>query len=68
MVMIVKNIPKLTCDFCGKPSAKVQRIAMDRGYDRLGTSHPTLWACRPCSEEKEQTRLRELSETPLDGS
>ena len=60
-------VADLDCDFCGKSSSVVHRIAMDRGYDRLRGSGPVLWACPPCSEEKEQTRLKALSETPLDG-
>ena len=58
---------ELGCDFCGKSSSKVQRIAMDRGYDRLRGSDPVLWACPPCSEEEEHARLRALPETPSDG-
>ncbi len=47
----------LRCDFCGKVVATVRRVALDRGYDRLGRRHGVRYACPPCSEAKERERL-----------
>ena len=46
----------LVCDFCGERSASVRRVALDRGYDRLGPASRELYACPPCSEAKENAR------------
>lgn len=46
----------LKCDFCGEPSSRVRRVALDRDYDRLQTPHKELYACARCSEEKERSR------------
>ena len=45
-----------SCDFCGKPSSTVRRVALDRGYDRLRTPHREQYACPDCSEAKERQR------------
>lgn len=45
------------CDFCGQPSEKVRRVALDHGYERLRTPHRELYACPRCSAEKERQRL-----------
>ena len=45
------------CDFCGKVVETVRRVALDRGYDRLGPRHGVRYACAPCSEDKERERL-----------
>ncbi len=45
------------CDFCGKVVETVRRVALDRGYDRLGPRHGVRYACPPCSEDKERERL-----------
>lgn len=45
------------CDFCGQPSARVRRVALDRDYDRLRKPHTELYACPSCSEAKERERL-----------
>ena len=58
---------ELVCDFCGKPSDKIRRIAIAEGYDRLHTARPPLWACPPCSVKKEQTRLGSPSVEVSDG-
>jgi hypothetical protein len=47
----------LRCDFCGAEAARVRRVALDRGYERLQTPHQPLYACERCSEEKELRRL-----------
>ena len=46
-----------TCDFCGQTVARVRRVALDRGYERLQTPHEVRFACERCSDEKEQRRL-----------
>ncbi|MEE2677749.1 MAG: hypothetical protein VX546_04135 [Myxococcota bacterium] len=46
----------LKCDFCGEPSSRVRRVALDRDYDRLQTPHEELYACARCSAEKERRR------------
>jgi len=45
-----------TCDFCGRNASRVQRVALDRDYDRLGVRHPVRYACEPCSQSKEAAR------------
>jgi hypothetical protein len=45
------------CDFCGALVARVRRVALDQDYDRLQTPHRELYACDPCSEQKERRRL-----------
>lgn len=49
----------LRCDFCGAETAHVQRVALDRGYDRLQMPHAVRYACESCSSEKEKQRLGE---------
>jgi hypothetical protein len=44
------------CDFCGEPAARVRRVALDRGYNRLGVQHRVKYACDKCSAEKENAR------------
>ena len=48
--------PPLKCDFCGQPAARVRRVALDRGYDRLGQRHAVRYACPDCSRRKESER------------
>ncbi len=55
---------KLLCDFCGREVPQVRRIALDRGYDRLGQRHAVRYACPECSERKERERRGE----PVDGA
>lgn len=59
MVDAPRNEPlePLKCDFCGEPSNRVRRVALDRDYDRLQTPHRELYACERCSAEKERRRL-----------
>ena len=45
------------CDFCGAVVPRVRRVALDRDYERLRTPHPVKYACPPCSEAKERSRL-----------
>jgi hypothetical protein len=45
------------CDFCGAVVATVRRVALDQDYDRLQKPHRELYACGPCSERKERSRL-----------
>ena len=49
--------PTLRCDFCGAESDRVRRVALDRGYDRLGQRHAVRYACDECSRRKEESRL-----------
>ena len=44
------------CDFCGEVVDRVQRVALDRGYERLQTPHRVQYACPPCSARKERER------------
>lgn len=46
----------LVCDFCGQRAPSVRRVALDRGYDRLGPASRELYACPPCSDAKERAR------------
>jgi hypothetical protein len=48
---------EMVCDFCGKSAEALRRIALDDGYDRITTKSAPMYACEPCSTEKEQTRL-----------
>ena len=48
---------ELRCDFCGEAVQRVRRVALDRDYDRLQTSHAVQYACASCSEAKERSRL-----------
>lgn len=50
----------LKCDFCGKESATVTRVALDREYDRLTVKHEKRYACAECSEKKEKERKARL--------
>jgi len=52
------------CDFCGREVSRVRRIALDRGYDRLGQRHALRYACESCSSSKEAERLREVDASP----
>ncbi len=48
----------LKCDFCGRETDTVVRIALDKDYDRLTVKHIKRYACRECSEKKERERKR----------
>ncbi len=50
----------LRCDFCGKESATVARVALDKEYDRLTVKHEKRFACAECSEKKEKERKARL--------
>lgn len=52
------------CDFCGKQSPRVLRIALDRDYDRLGRRHSVRYACPECSVRKEGERKRPVDAPP----
>ena len=58
---------EMVCDFCGKPSAAIRRIALDDGYDRITTKAPAKYACSVCSAEKEDARLARIAEMVSDG-
>jgi len=58
---------EMICDFCGKPSGSIRRIALDDGYDRITTKTPAKYACSACSAEKEDARLAGVVETVSDG-
>jgi C4-type Zn-finger protein len=45
---------RLECDFCGKNTDEVKRIALDVGYDRVLAE--ALYACSECSDRKELER------------
>ena len=55
---------KLRCDFCGAETARVQRVALDQGYDRLGQRHAVRYACDPCSRRKEAERTAQVDASP----
>ena len=50
----------MKCDFCGKESDRVVRVALDTGYDRLSVKHQVRYACPECSGKKEQERKERL--------
>ena len=55
--MNTKNgLNKMTCDFCGEESERLERVALDKGYDRLTLKHQKKYACSKCSEKKEIER------------
>ena len=47
----------LRCDFCGKETPRVRRVALDGQYDRLQKPHHAQYACDACSAAKERERL-----------
>lgn len=47
----------LFCDLCGAPANAVQRVALDRDYERLTTRHVVQYACQSCYERKDRRRL-----------
>jgi hypothetical protein len=47
----------LRCDLCGVETGAVQRVALDRGYERLATRHTVQYACQSCHERKDRQRL-----------
>jgi ribosomal protein L37AE/L43A len=47
---------RLKCDFCGRTAEHVRRVALDRGYDRLGQRHAVRYACPDCSRRKDAQR------------
>jgi hypothetical protein len=55
---------KLRCDFCGKETPRVRRVALDEGYDRLGQRHAVRYACDACSKRKEAERTRQVDASP----
>ncbi len=46
----------LKCDFCGRASETLIRVAIDKGYDRLSVKHSKMYACPDCSKKKEEKR------------
>lgn len=46
----------LKCDFCGRETPTVARVALDKEYDRLTVKHEKRFACPECSEKKEKQR------------
>ena len=58
----------LSCDFCGQLAKQVRRVALDRGYDRLGRRHTVRFACPECSRAKDlERRAGLLDASELDG-
>ncbi len=49
----------LRCDFCGKETKRVKRVAIDKNYDRLSIKHNIKYACEECSQLKDKKRQRE---------
>jgi hypothetical protein len=49
----------LRCDFCGRETETVVRVALDSGYDRLSVRHEKRYACPECSVKKERERKKE---------
>lgn len=35
----------LRCDFCGRESERVSRVALDKNYDRITEKHRKMEAC-----------------------
>jgi hypothetical protein len=60
-------LEEFVCDFCGKPSGNVRRVALDSGYDRLLSAEAPLWGCQDCSVKKEETRLGSRSQKASNG-
>ena len=58
---------ELVCDFCGKPTDSLRRIALDDGYDRITTKAPAQYACLVCSSKKEDARLARIAEMVSEG-
>lgn len=46
----------LKCDFCGRETDSVVRVAIDSDYDRLTVKHTKMYACPECSKKKEAAR------------
>lgn len=46
----------LKCDFCGAESERLERVALDKDYDRLTLKHQKKYACKKCSDKKEIER------------
>ena len=46
----------MSCDFCGKTTEAVRRVALDTDYDRLQRPHKEQYACVDCSEKKDRER------------
>jgi hypothetical protein len=46
----------LRCDFCNAETARVRRVALDQGYDRLSQRHVVRYACEDCSRRKDESR------------
>jgi len=46
----------MKCDFCGKESETVRRVAVDKDYDRLSVKHEIKYACEECSKKKDEER------------
>ncbi|MEK7880992.1 MAG: hypothetical protein AAB210_03755 [Deltaproteobacteria bacterium] len=48
----------LRCDFCGRESEKVARVALDKDYDRITEKHRKMYACPECSRKKDEERKK----------
>lgn len=48
----------LKCDFCGRETESVARVALDTDYDRLSVRHQKRFACPECSKKKETQRKK----------
>ncbi len=49
----------LKCDFCGKASDTVTRVAVDKDYDRLSLKHEIKYSCPECFKKKEDERKKQ---------
>ncbi len=56
----------LRCDFCGKETDSVVRVALDKGYDRLTVKHRKMYACPECSMKKEEERKKRKGDQSRD--
>ncbi|MBI5560960.1 MAG: hypothetical protein HY883_06765 [Deltaproteobacteria bacterium] len=54
----------LKCDFCGKETERVVRVALDKDYDRLTVRHKKMYACPECSKKKEEERRKRGEKGP----
>jgi hypothetical protein len=60
----LRNLDTHLCDFCGRAAPRVQRVALDRDYDRLSSHHRARYACEPCSRTKDEQRKRTVDAAP----
>lgn len=50
----------LKCNFCGKETETVVRVALAKDYDRLTVKHDVKYACPECSKKKEEEKKQQI--------